>query len=75
VLKFKSLLFIYILHYKLISFTYGQLKTLIFFRSLESAELHTLRSSSNSLLDILKVLSEVSQKFDLKFPSAEYDHF
>jgi len=52
-----------------------QLKILIFFRTLESAELHSLRSSSNSLLDILKVLSEVIQKFDLKSPSADYDHF
>jgi len=42
---------------------------------LESTQLKSLRASSNGLLDILKVLSEVVQTFDLKTPHTDYDHF
>ncbi|XP_050535004.1 uncharacterized protein LOC126902023 [Daktulosphaira vitifoliae] len=42
---------------------------------LESPQLKALRSSSNGLLDILKLLSEVTDNFDLKSPSIKYDHF
>lgn len=42
---------------------------------LESTQLHSLRASSNGLLDIFGLLSEVVQTFDVKSPSENYDHF
>lgn len=47
----------------------------MFFRTLESDQINSLRASSNGILDILTLLSEVVQKFDAKSPSTHYDHF
>lgn len=49
--------------------------TFFSFRKLESTQLNCLRASSNGLLDIFGLLSEVVQKFDVNPPSANYDHF
>lgn len=47
----------------------------MFSRKLESDEISSLRKSSNHLLDTLTLLSDVVQRFDVKPPSTNYDHF
>jgi len=42
---------------------------------LESKQFNSLRASSNGILDIFTILSNVVQKFELESPSQDYDHF
>lgn len=57
------------------SYCYLMVKKLFFFRKLESTQLNSLRASSNGLLDIFMLLSQVVEKFEIEHSSSDYDHF